>query len=98
MKIYNNSTPDANIENSSGVVCIGGFDGIHLAHQQLFKKTISISTEFDIITFEVIPKIYFNEDLKPLISNKGREKIFSTFNPNNLICLLYTSPSPRDVP
>ena len=44
MKIYNNSTPDTNIENSSGVVCIGGFDGIHLAHQQLFKKTISIST------------------------------------------------------
>ena len=62
MKIYNNSKPDTNIENSSGVVCIGGFDGIHLAHQQLFKKTISISTEFDIITFEVIPKIYFNED------------------------------------
>ena len=87
MNIYNNSTPDTNIENSSGVVCIGGFDGIHLAHQQLFKKTISISTEFDIITFEVIPKIYFNEDLKPLISNKGREKIFSTFNPNNLIYL-----------
>ena len=87
MKIYNNSTPDTNIENSSGVVCIGGFDGIHLAHQQLFRKTISISTEFDIITFEVIPKIYFNEDLKPLISNKGREIIFSTFNPNNLIYL-----------
>ena len=43
MKIYNNSTPDTNIENSSGVVCIGGFDGIHLAHQQLFKKTISLS-------------------------------------------------------
>ena len=87
MKIYNNSTPETSIENSSGVVCIGGFDGIHLAHQQLFRKTISISTEFDIITFEVIPKIYFNEDLKPLISNKGREKIFSTFNPNNLIYL-----------
>ena len=57
MKIYNNSTPDTNIENSSGVVCSGGFDGIHLAHQQLFRKSISISTEFDIITFEVIPKI-----------------------------------------
>ena len=87
MKIYNNTTLDTYIENSSGVVCIGGFDGIHLAHQQLFKKTMNISTKFDIVTFEVIPKIYFNEDLKPLISNEGREKIFSTFNPQNLVYL-----------
>ena len=87
MKIYNNTTLDTYIENSSGVVCIGGFDGIHLAHQQLFKKTMNIATKFDIVTFEVIPKIYFNEDLKPLISNEGREKIFSTFNPQNLVYL-----------
>ena len=87
MKIYNNTTLDTYIENSSGVVCIGGFDGIHLAHQQLFKKTMNISTKFDIVTFEVIPKIYFNEDLKPLISNEGRERIFSTFNPQNLVYL-----------
>ena len=38
MKIYNNTKLDTYIEDSSGVVCIGGFDGIHLAHQQLFKK------------------------------------------------------------
>ena len=87
MKIYNNTTFDTYIEDSSGVVCIGGFDGIHLAHQQLFKKTMNISTKFDIVTFEVIPKIYFNEDLKPLISNEGRERIFSTFNPQNLVYL-----------
>ena len=87
MKIYNNTTLDTYIEDSSGVVCIGGFDGIHLAHQQLFKKTMNISTKFDIVTFEVIPKIYFNEDLKPLISNEGRERIFSTFNPQNLVYL-----------
>ena len=41
MKIYNNTTLDRYIEDSSGVVCIGGFDGIHLAHQQLFKKTMN---------------------------------------------------------
>ena len=87
MKIYNNTTLDTYIEDSSGVVCIGGFDGIHLAHQQLFKKTMNISTKFDIVTFEVIPKIYFNEDLKPLISNEGRERIFSSFNPQNLVYL-----------
>ena len=87
MKIYNNTTLDTYIEDGSGVVCIGGFDGIHLAHQQLFKKTMNISTKFDIVTFEVIPKIYFNEDLKPLISNEGRERIFSTFNPQNLVYL-----------
>jgi riboflavin kinase/FMN adenylyltransferase len=87
MKIYNNTTFDTYIEDSSGVVCIGGFDGIHLAHQQLFKKTMNISTKFDIVTFEVIPKIYFNEDLKPLISNEGRERIFSIFNPQNLVYL-----------
>ena len=87
MKIYNNTTLDTYIEDSSGVVCIGGFDGIHLAHQQLFKKTMNISTKFDIVTFEVIPKIYFNEDLKPLISNEGRERIFSSFDPQNLVYL-----------
>ena len=38
MKIYNNSTPDTNIENSSGVVCIGDLMGFTWPINNYLKK------------------------------------------------------------
>ena len=45
------------------------------------------NNQFDIVTFNVLPKIYFNESLKPLVSKKDRNEIFETFSPKNLIYL-----------
>jgi riboflavin kinase/FMN adenylyltransferase len=87
MKIYEKLDTTAKISDNSEIICIGAFDGAHLAHQELFKKTRDLNKQFDIVTFDVLPKIYFNDSLKPLVSKKERSKIFETFRPKNLIYL-----------
>ena len=87
MKIYKKVNTKDKINNNSEIVCIGAFDGVHLAHQQLFKKTRDLNKKFDIVTFDVLPKIYFNDSLKPIVSNKERNEIFESFSPQNLIHL-----------
>ena len=87
MKIYEKLDTTEKINDNSEIVCIGAFDGVHLAHQELFKKTRDLNKQFDIVTFNVLPKIYFNESLKPLVSKKDRNEIFETFSPKNLIYL-----------
>ena len=87
MKIYEKLDTTAKISDNSEIICIGAFDGVHLAHQELFKKTRDLNKQFDIVTFDVLPKIYFNDSLKPLVSKKERSKIFETFSPKNLIYL-----------
>jgi len=87
MKIYEKLDTTDRINDNSEIVCIGAFDGVHLAHQELFKKTRDLNHQFDIVTFDVLPKIYFNDSLKPLVSQKVRTEIFETFSPKNLIYL-----------
>ena len=87
MKIYKKVNTKDKINNNSEIVCIGAFDGVHLAHQQLFRKTRDLNKKFDIVTFDVLPKIYFNDSLKPIVSNKERNEIFESFSPQNLIHL-----------
>ena len=87
MKIYEKLDTTAKISDNSEIICIGAFDGVHLAHQELFKKTRDLNKQFDIVTFDVLPKIYFNDSLKPLVSKNERSKIFETFSPKNLIYL-----------
>ena len=87
MKIYKKVNTKDKINNNSEIVCIGAFDGVHLAHQELFRKTRDLNKKFDIVTFDVLPKIYFNDSLKPIVSNKERNEIFQSFSPQNLIHL-----------
>ena len=87
MKIYKKVNTKDKINNNSEIVCIGAFDGVHLAHQELFRKTRDLNKKFDIVTFDVLPKIYFNDSLKPIVSNKERNEIFESFSPQNLIHL-----------
>ena len=87
MKIYDKLDTTEKISDNSEIICIGAFDGVHLAHQELFKKTRDLNKQFDIVTFDVLPKIYFNDSLKPLVSKKERSEIFETFSPKNLIYL-----------
>ena len=81
MKTYQDFKKDEVIESKINVTCIGAFDGLHRGHIELIKKTKEIDNNFQIVTFNEIPKIYFDNNLKPLLGN----------------CLLYTSPSPRDL-
>ena len=87
MKIYEKLDTTEKINDNSEIICIGALDGVHLAHQELFKKTRDLNKQFDIVTFNVLPKIYFNDSLKPLVSKKERNEIFETFSPKNLIYL-----------
>ena len=57
MKIYERLDTTDKINDNSEIICIGAFDGVHLAHQELFKKTRDLNQQFDIVTFDVLPKI-----------------------------------------
>ena len=77
------------IESDIDVTCIGAFDGLHKGHIELINKTKQISNNFQIVTFNEIPKIYFNNSLKPLLDNKKRNIIFKKLKPTNLIYLKF---------
>ena len=92
MKVYNNFKSTDSVKSEPLVTSIGGFDGIHLGHQALFKKAFDVSNAmFQIVTFNEIPKIYFNNDLKPLIDQDQRSSIFEKLLPKNIIFLDYKS-------
>ena len=89
MKIYQDFNQKEFIESDIEVTCIGAFDGLHKGHLELIKKTKDVNNNFQIVTFSEIPKIYFNNDLKPLLDNEKRINIFRKFNPINLIYLKF---------
>jgi riboflavin kinase/FMN adenylyltransferase len=92
MRVYNNFKSTDSVKSEPLVTSIGGFDGIHLGHQALFKKAFDVSNAmFQIVTFNEIPKIYFNNDLKPLIDQDQRSSIFEKLLPKNIIFLDFKS-------
>ncbi|SVD95498.1 uncharacterized protein METZ01_LOCUS448352 [marine metagenome] len=52
----------------NSILLIGNFDGIHVGHQKLFKLAKRYKKKFKlkigVITFEPVPKMYFNKKLK----------------------------------
>ena len=84
IKIYKNFEILKKHENA--MILIGNFDGLHLGHQKLFnlarkyknKKNLKVG----VITFDPIPKMYFNKNLKNhKISNLNQKlNYFSKFN------------------
>ena len=66
MKIYKNFNISKNHKKS--IILIGNFDGIHLGHQKLFKLANNYKKKFKrkvgVITFEPMPKIFFNKSFK----------------------------------
>ena len=89
IKIYNNFKISKNHKNS--ILLIGNFDGLHLGHQKLFKlaKKYKKKTHLKIgvITFDPIPKMFFNKNLfNYRISNLNQKIIyFKNFNIDFLI-------------
>ncbi len=87
MKIYDNFGFNDSIESDIEVTCIGAFDGLHKGHIELINRTKEINNNFQIVTFNVIPKLYFDKRLKPLLDNENKNNIFSDLKPTNLIYL-----------
>ncbi len=89
MKIYDNFGKDDCITSDVEVTCIGAFDGVHKGHIELINKTKEINKNFQIVTFDEIPKLYFDKSLKPLLDNKNKNNIFNDLKPTNLIYLKF---------
>ena len=77
MKIYKNFFIRSQHKNS--IILVGNFDGIHLGHQKLFslakKYKKKYSLNFGVLTFEPIPKFFFNKDLKNFRISNLEQKI-----------------------
>ena len=71
MKLYNTFNIKDNHKNS--IILIGNFDGLHLGHQKLFllakKYKKKYKTKIGVFTFEPMPKMFFNKDLRNLSEN-----------------------------
>ena len=78
MKIYKNANLDKKHHN--GVIAIGNFDGLHLGHQKVIneakKKAKKNNLPFGIITFEPVPVMFFNSNIKNHRINSLKQKRF----------------------
>ena len=77
MRLYNSFNIKKKHKNS--IILIGNFDGIHLGHQKLFnlakmyKKKYSL--KIGVLTFEPMPKMFFNPNLKNFRLSNLNQKI-----------------------
>ena len=77
IKLYNNFKIKKQHKNS--IILIGNFDGLHTGHQKLFniaknyKKKHSL--KIGVLTFEPMPKMYFNNNLKNFKISSQQQKI-----------------------
>ena len=77
------------------VIALGFFDGVHLGHAALLRRTVEEAAARGatpaVFTFDRVPKEVLTGIPCPLINSPEDRK--------DLVrrCLLYTSPSPRDI-
>ena len=77
MKIYKNFNLNKIHKNS--IILIGNFDGVHLGHRKLFnfakkyKKNLNI--KIGVLTFEPMPKIFFNKKIKNFKISNFKQKM-----------------------
>tara|TARA_Y100001970_G_scaffold56540_1_gene71630 strand:- start:12387 stop:13316 length:930 start_codon:yes stop_codon:yes gene_type:complete len=77
IKIYKNFNVSRTHRGS--IILIGNFDGLHLGHQKLFKLAKNFKKKFalkvGVLTFEPMPKMFFNKDLKNFRISNQKQKI-----------------------
>ena len=65
MKIFNNLNIPKKYKKSA--LAVGNFDGVHLGHQKVFKKTKDIAKnkkiKFGVMTFTPLPTMFFNKKI-----------------------------------
>ncbi len=76
-KIYKSFNIESRHKKS--IILIGNFDGVHLGHQKLFKLANvykkKYSLKIGVLTFEPMPKMFFNKDLKHFRISSIKQKI-----------------------
>ena len=76
-KIYKNF--NINVRHKNSIILIGNFDGIHKGHQKLFslanKYKKKYSSKIGVLTFEPMPKMFFNKNLKNFRVSSLQQKI-----------------------
>ena len=88
IKIYNNFKIASSHKNS--IILIGNFDGLHIGHQKLFKaaKKYKINKiKLGVITFDPIPKMFFNKkNYNYRLSNLNQKiKLFKKYDVDFII-------------
>jgi len=77
IKLYNNFKIKDKHKHS--IILIGNFDGLHKGHQKLFNTASSYKKKYSlnigVLTFEPMPKMYFNHNLKNFRISNWDQKI-----------------------
>ena len=77
INLYNNFNIKPSHKGS--IILIGNFDGLHLGHQKLFtlaqKYKKKYSLKVGVLTFEPMPKMYFNQNIKNFRISNQKQKI-----------------------
>ena len=66
--------------HKGSVIAIGNFDGLHIGHQKVLKearqKARSKNLKFGLVTFEPVPIMFFNKNIKSHRINSLNQKIY----------------------
>ena len=79
-------------QHKGSIILIGNFDGFHLGHQKLlslakiYKKRYALNV--GVLTFEPMPKMYFNKDIKNFRISNLEQKINLHFEVKQLFIKL----------
>ena len=87
MNLYDSLNLNEILEAKPDVTCIGAFDGVHLGHQALINMAKSISSKYQILTFDPVPKKFFNNMHKLLSTKDMKVDLLSRFSPESIIFL-----------
>ena len=87
MNVYDSLNLNEILEANPDVTCIGAFDGVHLGHQTLINMAKSISSKYQILTFDPVPKKFFNNMHKLLSTKDMKVDLLSRFSPESIIFL-----------
>jgi len=67
-------------DHKESVIAIGNFDGLHIGHQKVLKearkKAKSQKIKFGLVTFEPVPTMFFNKNIKNHRINSLNQKIY----------------------
>ena len=89
IKIFRNF--EINKAYKKSLILVGNFDGLHVGHQKLFKQAQKYKKKFKlkigVITFDPIPRMFFNKNIKNYRISNFMQKInyFKKFEVDFLI-------------
>ncbi len=77
--IYSYKNFDIKPQHEGSIILIGNFDGLHLGHQKLFSLANNFkkkhSLKVGVLTFEPMPKMFFNKNIKNFRISNQTQKI-----------------------